>query len=360
MKQILCLSHSPWQARPNRTQQLLTRLSDVQVLFFEPPLPKGTPQPEQGRRVRSHITVYTLPTPLLPGLDRAAIQRRSQAKATEFIQKTMTRHHFREPVLWCTAPDQAVYMDRLAYRGLVYDCDREWGDEFLDEESDLTTHAEVVFAASPGLVQRLSPCNDNIALLPNGVNPLMFTRDDLSPPPRLAALAGRTVLGRVGDLSSKVELEPLLHAVSAQPGWTFLLMGRVTKPVAAKLKPFPNILLTGPVNAVELPDYLCVCSVLFDLIRTDRLGSDVIPSRIYEYLATGKPIVMMEEPEQVEPFPDVIYTAYDGAGFLRRCRKALEEDSQLTAPRRQEYARQAAWANRAAEVNRILESTGLF
>lgn len=360
MKQILCLSHTPWQARPNRTQQLLTRLSEVQVLFFEPAPPKGTPMPEQGRRVRSHITVYTLPAPMLAGLDRGGAQRRSQGKAADFIQKTMARHGFREPVLWCTAPDQAVYLDRLAYRGLVYDCAQEWGEEFLDEESDLTMHAEVVFAASPGLIRRLSPCNDNIALLPNGVNPLMFNRDEFSPPPRVAALAGRTILGRVGDLTSKVDLEPLLHTAVAQPDWTFLLLGRVTKPVFGKLKAYPNIVLTGPVNAVDLPDYLSVCTVLFDLLREDRLGSDIIPSRIYEYLATGKPIVMMEEPDQVEPFPDVIYTAYDAAGFLRRCRKAVLEDPQLVGPRRQEYARQAAWANRAAEVSRILESTGLF
>ena len=360
MKQILCLSHRPWQSRPNRTQQLLTRLSDVRILFFEPPAPRGAPQPEQGRRVRSHITVYTLPSPLLAGLDRGSVQRRSQWKAADFIQKTMDRHHFREPVLWCTAPDQAAYLDRLAYRGLVYDCAQEWGEEFLDAESDLTMHAEVVFAASPGLIRRLSPCNDNIALLPNGVNPLMFRRDEFSPPPRLAALAGRTVLGRVGDLTGKVDVDPLLHAAAAQPDWTFLMMGRVTKPAAARLQAFPNILLTGPVNAVELPDCLSVCTLLFDLLRADRLGSDIVPARIYEYLATGKPIVMMEEPDQVEPFPDVIYTAYDSAGFLRRCRKALDEDSTPIAPRRRQYAEQAAWANRAAEVQRILESTGLF
>lgn len=360
LKQILCLSHSPWQARPNRTQQLLARLNQARILFFEPPPPKRAPHPEQGRRVRAHITVYTLPTALLPGLDREALQRRIQLKAAHFIQKVVDRHHFREPVLWCTAPDQATYLDRLAYRGLVYDCDREWGEQYLDAESDLALHAEVIFAASPGLVQRLSPCNDNIALVPNGVNYRMFQRNELAPPPHLAHLAGRPVLGRVGDLTGQVDLEPLLHAAQAQPDWTFLMLGRVTKPVAARLRPFPNILLHGPFPSVELPDYLCACTVLFDLIRADRRGSDIIPSHLYEYLATGKPIVMMQEPEQVEPFPDVVYTAYDSAGFLRRCRKALEEDPRLAGPRRQAYANQAAWANRAEEVSRILDSTGLF
>ena len=31
MKQMICLSYSPWQARANRTQQLLARLNDTQV-----------------------------------------------------------------------------------------------------------------------------------------------------------------------------------------------------------------------------------------------------------------------------------------------------------------------------------------
>lgn len=360
MKQILCLSHSPWQARPNRTQQLLARLNQVQVLFFEPAPPKGSPVSAQGRRVRPHITVYTLPAPRLPGLDRAAVQRRGQAKGADFIQKVMARHHFRDPVLWCTAPDQAAYLDRLAYRGLVYDCDREWGEALLDAESDLALHAEVIFAASPGLVRRLSPCNGNIALLPNGVNPLMFQCQEFTPPPRLAALARGTVLGRVGDLTGRLDLDPLAHAAQAQPHWTFLLLGRITRPVLERLRPLPNVLPYGPVSAVELPDCLSVCTVLFDLLPVRRPAGDVVPSRIYEYLATGKPIVMMQEPEQVEPFPDVVYTAYDSAGFLRRCRRAVQEDSQLAAPRRLAYADQAAWANRAAEVDRILEGAGLF
>ncbi len=360
MKQILCLSYLPWQARPNRTQQLLTRLTDVQVLFFEPPASRSGAQAEQGRRVRPHITVYTLPAPILPGLERPVLQRKSLERAVKFIQKAMRQHHFREPVLWCTSPEQAEFLERLPCRGVVYDCHREWGDEFLEPESDLACSAEVVFAASPGLVARLSPCNDNIALLPNGVNSLMFLRDDLTPPPRLAALTDKPVFGRVGDITGQVELSPLLHAARTRPDWNFVLLGRVTKQAAAQLEPYPNICLAGPVAAVEVPDCLAVCSALFDLIRTDRRGCDVIPAHIYEYLATGKPIITVTEPEQVEPFPDMVYTAYDDAGFLRRCTKALDEVPELVFERRRNCARRSAWAVRAAEISRILESTGLF
>lgn len=359
MKQLFCLSHTPWQARPNRTQQLLARLNDVQILFFEPPVSRSAGKPEQGRKMRPHITVYTLPAPLLPRWKNSAMQRRNDRKTVDFIQQILTHHHFVEPVLWCTCPEQAIYLDHFAYSGLVYDCFREWGNEYLDEESDLTRHAEVVFAASPGLVQRLSPCNDNIVLLPNGVNDHMFTRPGLTPPIQLSKLSA-PIFGRVGDINSRIELPPLLQAAQAHPEWTFLLMGRVTSAVRAQLKHHPNILLTGPVNPVELPDYLYACDVLFDLLHRDFKGSDVIPSRMYEYLASGKPVVTMIEPQQVEPFPDVVCTACDCAGFVRRCQEALEEDSSLFAPRRQDYARQASWAGRAQVVLEILQHTGLF
>ena len=360
MKQILCLSHTPWQATPNRTQQILSRMPDVQILFFEPPAPRGTPKPEQGRRMRSHITVYTLPASFPVGTVRRFSQRRSLSKIASFIQESMNKHRFRAPVLWCTAPEQVELLGRIPSGGVIYDCHEEWGEEYLDQESDLTSRADVVFAASPGLVARLSPCSDNIALLPNGVNPLMFDRGEFSPPDRLAVLANHVVLGRVGDLTGQTDLKPLLAAATAQKNWAFLLIGRVTKQVRDTLSRCKNIILIGPVSAVELPDYLSVCDLLFDLTQEDRRGCDILSPRIYEYLATGKPIVMMAEPDYVEPFPDAIYTAYDHTGFLRRCRKALEGEPEELPKLRRTYADQSAWAVRAAEVTRILEATGLF
>lgn len=359
MKQILCLSHTGWQAQPNRTQQLMTRLSDVQILFFEPAPPRGTPKPEQGRRMRSHITVYTLPSPLPAGPARTLPQRHSLSRSAAFLQEVMDRHHFRHPVLWCTAPDQMGLVSRIPCRGVVYDCHREWAEPYLDLESELTSRADVVFAASPGLMERLSPCSDNIALLPNGVNPLMFERGEFSPPDKLAALEGHVILGRVGDVTSQTDLTPLLAAATAQKNWVFLLMGRISRQAKERLSRCKNIVPLGPVSAVELPDYLSVCSILFDLEEEDRRGCDILPARIYEYLASGKPIVMMAQPDFAEPFPEMIYTAYDHTGFLRRCRKALEEDAALPA-RRRACAGQCAWAVRAGEVARILESTGLF
>ena len=359
MKQILCLSYSPWQARASRTQQLLTRLTDAQILFFEPAPPKGEPMPEQGRRVRAHITVYTLPASLPDPRDHPLLQRRRLDKAANFIQQVMDRRHVQEPVLWCTSPVHAWFLDRLAYRGAVYDCHRFWDEDFLTLERDLASHAEVIFAASPGLIRHLSSWNDNIALLPNGVNPLLFTQQEHAVPPAMQDLPGRTILGRAGSVTARVDLEPLLYAARRRPEWTFVLMGRATKQAAQQLWGQDNIILLGQVNPLDLPDHLCRCDLLFDLFRQDRAGSDVIPSVVYEYLAAGKPVVRVADPKVEDALPQLIHTAYDGEGFLRACREALS-DAPAAAGRRQAFAQQSAWAGRAAQVSAIFEATGLF
>lgn len=359
MKQIICLSHSPWSARPNRTQQLLTRLSDVQILFFEPPSDHSEREGRSGLQVRPNMTVYPLPALILGEVEHPVIQRHNRTRLTRYITRIMEAHSFKNPVLWCTTPENVFMVDHLPYRGLVYDCHDEWDDFPLEWESELTLAADVVFAASPGLKTRLSPCNDNIAVIPNGTNHRMFLRTDLAPPASVAELKS-PLFARAGDLTADLELHPLVYIAQKHPEWTFLLLGRVSQSASRALSHLPNVVLFGPVPAVEVPDYLAGCDVLFDLIHNSQRGCDIVPSRIYEYLSTGKPIVTMIEPEKVEEFPDVIYTAYDANGFLRRCQTALKERDPTVSQRRLEYARSASWSRRAEEITHILESTGLF
>ena len=127
-----------------------------------------------------------------------------------------------------------------------------------------------------------------------------------------------------------------------------------------KLRAFPNIRLMGPVPSVEVPDCLAACDVCFDLLRLDRMGSDILSPQLYEYFSTGKPVVTMLAPNQVEVYPDVVYAAYSAPGFLRCCGQAVQEDPNWVSRRRKEYSAAASWTLRAQEIDRILETAALF
>ncbi len=357
MVQILCLADQPWHSADARTQQLMVRLKNAQVLYFEPPA-RTWKQP--GREMRPGLTVYTLPPSLEVEEDRRLLFRRRYRRMASFILKQMARHRFREPLLWCTAPEQVHLLDDLPHRGVVYDCGRDWPDPPPEWESDLALAADVVFAASPGLIHHLSPCNDNIALLPNGVNYPMFSRTDTECPPELAGLRG-PVLGFHGIIWEDLELEPVLYAAQAMPECTFVLLGQAEDSrQLRRLDKLPNVRLPGRRPLMEIPDYLARFDVCFDLPRRSERFGDVIPSRIYEYLSSGKPIVALYYPEQVEPFPDVIYGAHTPEEFARLCRRALAETGDWARQRRREHGAAAAWPLRAEQVMRILGAIGLY
>lgn len=357
LKQIICLSTKPWSSTPGRTQQLMSRLRDTQILYFSPAQHRWDMTFRTGgKKVRPGVTAHVLPPLLLPVNEKyPRLFRAGQARLGRFIDQAAQKQRFHQPLLWCTSPQQVHLLEHLDYGSLVYDCYREWDHLPPQWEGSLARTADLVFTASPGLSDRLSPCSHNIALLPNGANFPLFSTAPTAPP-------GPPVLGFVGKLTQDLDLAPLLHTAQQRPNWTFLLVGEQIghNPLLPSLGRLDNVRLLGRCPLVEIPEHLGRCHVLLDLKREERYDSDIIPVRLYEYLSTGKPIVSALWQEQVEQFPDVVYGAYTPAEFLHLCQRALEENPSWVSQRRQGYGRTASWSNRAAEVVRILNTTGLL
>ena len=362
MKQILCLASEPWSnSLPGRTQQLVSRLRDAQVLYFSPPRSRRDRTfLQKGRHVHPHVTAYTLPPARFPVSERNRLLfGMAWDRVSRFIQEAAARKGFAEPLLWATHPRYIHLLDRLEYGALVYDCDKAWDGLPPHWEGSLAQAADVVFAASPQLADRLSPCSPNIALLPNGINLPLFQPSDERPDPLPGVTA--PIFGWCGAIRAGLDLSPVLLAAQTRPDWGFLLLGAVEEknPFLHRLDKLSNVFLPGARPATEVPDWLYRCHVLIDLLREDRPYDDVVSPRMYEYLATGRPVVTMLWPGQVERFPDVVYNARDPEEFVTLCGHALEEAPGLSH-RRMDRAAAAAWPRRVEEVERILTTAGLL
>ena len=358
MKQIVCLSRTHWSSCPSRTQQLMSRLPEAEILFFEPPGRKPEPG---GRRVRPNITVYQLPKAITLFSNTKPIRQHNQRKLASCVTKAVKRHRFREPLIWCTSPEHVLLPDILSHRGLVYDCHRYWSELPVQWEGDLAAAADVCFVASDGLMDRLAPCNQNLVLLPNGVNFPLFRRDMVEVPSDVADLAGKPVVGLVGTLHADLDLSPLIRCADAHPEWTFLVIGPIHRsPYLAHLKNRENIRLLGKRPLVDIPDYLSVCTACIDLRRKQDEDSDVIHYRIYECMAAGKPVTAMIWKHQHREYPDVVYAAHTTEEFIRQCEAAMEENPTELLRRRRDYGAAAAWDGRAEQIRQILEINGLY
>ncbi|MDO5141591.1 MAG: glycosyltransferase [Eubacteriales bacterium] len=385
---VVCLSTTNYHPLPTRKQNVMSRLRNAEVLYFDPPVSIIAPLKDKktapylrryeqpGERVEGHenITVYALP-PVLPFFNKFRwVNRLNQKRQAAFVRQKMREHGFgEESVLWCYSPTACDIVDQLPHRALVYDCvDRHSAYKghidpaVVDQmERELAQAADQVFATAVGLAETLAQVAPTTRLIPNGAAYEIFSRvqteaGQLPCPDDMKELP-HPVFGFVGMLQECIDYALIEKLAKARPDATIFLIGRTLPGVdLTPLRQYPNIVFHDLVPQTALPAYLAQMDVCLNVFRTGALSRDVSPLKFYEYLATGKPIVSTREPLQVENFADVVYIARAEADFLALCdRAAAEHDPQKTA-QRLAYGAQCSWSERVHQIEAVLYAKGVL
>lgn len=170
---VVCLSTTNYHPLPTRKQNVMSRLRNSEVLYFDPPVSIIAPLKDKkasayiskyrqpGEKVEGHenITVYALP-PVLPFFNKFRwVNRLNQKRQAAFVRRKMREHGFGdETVLWCYSPSSCDIVEQVPHSSLVYDCvDRHSAykghitPEVVDGmERDLAKPADQVFATAVG------------------------------------------------------------------------------------------------------------------------------------------------------------------------------------------------------------------
>ena len=133
MRKIVCLATSPWYPIPTRKQQVMSRIPDAEILYFDPsvtylaPLKDKAARPglsnykKEGVHPQENITVYSLP-PVLPFFYKFRwINKLNQRRMARFVRRKMWEHGFTDVLLWVYSPVTADLVDLVPHKGLVYD-----------------------------------------------------------------------------------------------------------------------------------------------------------------------------------------------------------------------------------------------
>lgn len=383
---IVCLSTTNYHPLPTRKQNVMNRLRNAEILYFDPPVSYIAPlkdkkcrerlsrHKEAGERPQENITVYALP-PVLPFFNKFRwVNRLNQKRQARYVREKMRAHGFGdETVLWCYSPSSADIVPHVPHAKLVYDCvDRHSAYKgHLDPavvdgmERDLATAADQVFSTAAGLDETLRAYNKSARMIPNGAAYEIFSRvqterASLPCPVRLADLP-RPVFGFVGMLQECIDYDLLEALAKARPDATIFCIGRTLPGVSLdRFKAYPNVIFHGLVPQPELPAYIAQFDVCLNVFRAGALSKDVSPLKFYEYLATGKPVVSTREPLQVEDFQDVVYIAQDTADFLRLCGEAAAENDPQKVEKRLAYGAACSWSERVRQMEAVLYAGGVL
>ena len=271
------------------------------------------------------------------------------------VGRRAARLGFDRPILWVSLPTALDARRALPHRALVYYC----GDDFaaLDGvdhgpvtrmEADLAGAADLIVVSHLRLVTKFPA--EKVLYLPHGVDCARFASvADASP-------VGPPVAGYLGLIDGRTDFDALEAAARALPGWVFELAGPVASEVAgrvARLDRLPNLRLTGPVPAAEVPALFGRWTAGLLPYRDTPMTRACDPLKLREYLAAGLPVVAF-------PFA----AALPAAAAVRVCapaalaaglQAARAEPATRRADRRRAMAAQD-WGRRAETLGRALDA----
>lgn len=206
-----------------------------------------------------------------------------------------------ESILWIGSPSLLAesLLERAQPQLVVYDCMDRYAAfhrgptrrRIERVERAIVRRADLVFATSQGLVQRLRACAPAVELLPNGVDYSRFAVARSAEPPAWRRKLPGPVVGYHGVLGDWLDYELLAWLADRRRDWSFVVIGPNSSRRSRSFLSQPNVHYLGSVPYAELPGH----TVWFDAglvpFEQNDLTSCVHPIKALEYLAAGLPTV---------------------------------------------------------------------
>ena len=162
------------------------------------------------------------------------------------------------------------------------------------------------------------------------------------------------IIGYYGALADWLNIDLIEGLARDIPRASIVLIGLDNNPRLKTLATkYPNIHLLGEKPYIELPKYLAYFDVCLIPFKLNKLIQATNPVKIYEYFASGKPVVSTSIPELL-PYKKMIYLTDDVIGFTRAVKKALAERSSSLKRDRQQVAKLNTWTHRALTLEKSL------
>ncbi|MCA1648022.1 MAG: glycosyltransferase family 4 protein, partial [Chloroflexi bacterium] len=135
-----------------------------------------------------------------------------------------------------------------------------------------------------------------LAVIPNGADTQLFSPSDDGAPPRTTmGLDGQFVVAYIGSHGLSHGLGAVLDAAACQPEVTYLLVGdgadRARLLAERDRRGLHNVVMRPSVDKAEVPGLYAAADVCLVPLRDVPIFDAFVPSKLFEMLAAGRPII---------------------------------------------------------------------
>ena len=269
----------------------------------------------------------------------------------------------RRRLLWLSHPLQAWYLDEFSGMDLVcYDWTDDWTQysslpvkdrqELVAGNDRILTQADLIFAVSERLISRARQGNPNAFRAPNATDFELLS--PASEPGELAAdleAIPEPRLGYIGQIGENIDYDLIQKTAEGHPEWSWVFVGptwATREAEITRLDQLANVHFLGGRPHSQLVKYLRGFDICVMPHLDNPLTRSMDPTKLYDYLASGKPIVSTRV-AGTERFGESLYLGDDPTEFERAILAALTENADQRQTRLN-LGRENSWPTRAAEI----------
>lgn len=289
-----------------------------------------------------------------------------------FIGRAARRLQMRDPILWTFLPTDTasdiIQLLRTPRSVVIYHCLADFTllasepDRLKENEEQLLQLCDLVLTPSEMLAERCSERARNVHLFPHAVNLDVFPQEREAARDAQHELVlrdlPRPVIGYVGGLHKHVDVTLLEAIARARPLWSWVCVGP-SHTRTKKLSRLPNVYLLGQRPHQELPAYIGSFDVCIVPYANSPVTETVVPTKLKEYLAMGKPVVSTPLPamRQFSHQHEVVIIADDRPeNFVSAIEQALFLGADATTKVRcREVAAANGWQERLFTACELIE-----
>lgn len=220
-----------------------------------------------------------------------------------------------------------------------------------------------IFTVSESLIQKFT--NSNTTWLANGVDADFFLTHNTYPlkeflPETVARHidSGKKVVGYVGTIESRVNLDLLKKCSKDHQDKIFLIAGPIWKDVKGQLEEQfegqDNIYFVGRVEYKYLPSLLKHYDVGIIPHHGNAFMESMDPLKLYDYLAAGIPVVTTPS-GSTKRFSDYVYLGKGDDEFSECIGRAIAEDSDALHKKRQDLMQNHTWKKRLDRAMQLIQ-----
>lgn len=157
-------------------------------------------------------------------------------------------------------------------------------------EKKAVAEADLVIVDNMATFNDYKHLNPNIRYIPQGYDPKQIAYN---------VHKKGNFIGYIGHLHKHIDYDYLFELIEINKDLEFLIVGGVLDNRANKLKSFKNVTMTGQVPKDDLQKYLE--KMRFGLIpyKVNEFTKGVFPTKLFEYLGAGVPVISTPIPEVV-------------------------------------------------------------